>query len=119
MDLALRRARLAVTITFNINGFAVGTFVARIPDFKRILEVSNGTLGTSLLFVSIGVFLALKPAGKNSAKFGSQPVIFYATLFLSLACVLVGLLLSLQWLWFSLFPRRDVERSWQACSRQE
>ncbi|NCZ57916.1 MAG: MFS transporter, partial [Actinobacteria bacterium] len=44
MDLALRRARLAVTITFIINGFAVGTFVARIPDFKRILEVSNGTL---------------------------------------------------------------------------
>ena len=52
MDLSLRRARLAVTITFIINGFAVGTFVARIPDFKRILEVSNGTLGTSLLFVS-------------------------------------------------------------------
>jgi MFS family permease len=103
MDLTLRRARLAVTITFIVNGFVVGMFVARIPDFKRILEVSNGTLGTSLLFVSIGVFLALKPAGKYSAKFGSQPVIFYATLALSLACILVGLLLSLQWLWFSLF----------------
>jgi MFS family permease len=103
MDLTLRRARLAVTITFIVNGFVVGMFVARIPDFKRILEVSNGTLGTSLLFVSIGVFLALKPAGKYSAKFGSQPVIFYATLALSLACILVGLLLSLQWLWISLF----------------
>ncbi|MFM8843631.1 MAG: MFS transporter [Actinomycetota bacterium] len=103
MDLTLRRARLAVTITFIINGFAVGMFVARIPDFKRILEISNGTLGTSLLFVSIGVFLALKPAGKYAAKFGSQPVIFYATLALSIACVLVGLLLSLQWLWLSLF----------------
>lgn len=103
MDLTLRHARLAVTITFIVNGFVVGMFVARIPDFKRILEVSNGTLGTSLLFVSIGVFLALKPAGKYSAKFGSQPVIFYATLALSLACILVGLLLSLQWLWFSLF----------------
>lgn len=103
MDLALRRARLAVTITFIVNGFAVGTFVARIPDFKRILEVSNGALGTSLLFVSIGVFLALKPAGKYSAQFGSQPVILYATLAVSLACSLVGLLLSLQWFWFSLF----------------
>jgi hypothetical protein len=67
MDLTLRRARLAVTITFIVNGFTAGTFVARIPDFKRILEISNGTLGTSLLFVSIGVFVALKPAGKNSA----------------------------------------------------
>ena len=38
MDLALRRARLAVTITFIVNGFTAGTFVARIPDFKKILE---------------------------------------------------------------------------------
>ncbi|MFN9956774.1 MAG: MFS transporter, partial [bacterium] len=72
MDLALRRARLAVTVTFIVNGFTAGTFVARIPDFKKLLEISNGTLGASLLFVSMGVFLALKPAGKNSAKFGSQ-----------------------------------------------
>jgi len=103
MDLALRRARIAVTITFIVNGFTVGSFVARIPDIKRILEISNGTLGGSLLFVSIGVFLALRPAGKRAAKYGSQPVIFWATLALSGALVLVGLLLSLQWLWLSLF----------------
>jgi len=103
MDLDLRRARIAVTITFIVNGFTVGSFVARIPDIKRILEISNGTLGGSLLFVSIGVFLALRPAGKRAAKYGSQPVIFWATLALSGALVLVGLLLSLQWLWFSLF----------------
>jgi len=103
MDLALRRARIAVTITFIVNGFTVGSFVARIPDIKRILEISNGTLGGSLLFVSIGVFLALRPAGKRAAKYGSQPVIFWATLALSGALVLVGLLLSLQWFWFSLF----------------
>ena len=77
--------------------------MARIPDIKRILEISNGTLGGSLLFVSIGVFLALRPAGKRAAKYGSQPVIFWATLALSGALVLVGLLLSLQWLWLSLF----------------
>jgi fucose permease len=99
----LRRARLAVTITFIINGFTAGTFVARIPDFKRILDVSNGTLGLSLLFVSIGVFVALKPAGRNAAKFGSQPVIFWSTLVLAISCILVGLLFNLQWFWFSLF----------------
>lgn len=103
MDLALQRARLAVTVTFVVNGFTVGTFVARIPDFKDLLEISNGTLGGSLLFVSIGVFLALKPAGKYSAKFGSQPVIFWSTMAVALSCVLVGLLFSLQWFWFSLF----------------
>ncbi|MEY3149266.1 MAG: hypothetical protein RL029_540 [Actinomycetota bacterium] len=103
METSLRRARLAVTITFIINGFTAGTFVARIPDFKRILDVSNGTLGLSLLFVSIGVFVALKPAGKNAARFGSQPVIFWSTLALAISCVLVGLLFNLQWFWLSLF----------------
>ena len=103
MDLTLRRARIAVTITFITNGFTAGTFVARIPDFKRILEISNGTLGSSLLFVYIGVFLALRPAGKSAARHGSKPVVFWATLALAIACVLVGLLLSLQWFWISLF----------------
>jgi len=103
MDLTLRRARIAVTVTFISNGFTAGTFVARIPDFKRILEISNGTLGSSLLFVSIGVFLALRPAGKSAARHGSKPVVFWATLALAIACVLVGLLLSLQWFWISLF----------------
>ncbi len=103
MDLALRRARLAVTITFIVNGFTAGTFVARIPDFKKILEISNGTLGRSLLFVSIGVFLALKPAGRSSAKYGSKPVVFWATIALAISYVLLGMLLSLQWFWVTLF----------------
>ncbi len=103
MDLALRRARIAVTVTFIINGFSAGSFVARIPDFKRILDVSNGTLGLSLLFVSAGVFLALKPAGKYSAKFGSQPVIFFSTIALALSYLLLGFLFSLTWFWITLF----------------
>ena len=91
-DRQISRARLAVTITFLINGFCAGAFVARIPDFKKILDVSNGTLGASLLCVSIGVFLALRPAGRNSARFGSQPVIFVATIALSFSLPLVGAL---------------------------
>ena len=103
MDLALRRARIAVTVTFIINGFSAGSFVARIPDFKRILGVSNGTLGLSLLFVSAGVFLALRPAGRYSAKFGSQPIIFFSTIALALSYLLLGALFSLTWFWITLF----------------
>ena len=103
MDLALRRARIAVTITFIINGFSAGSFVARIPDFKRILDISNGTLGLSLLFVSAGVFLALKPAGKYSAKYGSQPIIFFSTIAIALSYLLLGFLFSLTWFWITLF----------------
>jgi MFS family permease len=103
MDLALRRARIAITITFIINGFSAGSFVARIPDFKRILDISNGTLGLSLLFVSAGVFLALKPAGKYSAKYGSQPIIFFSTIAIALSYLLLGALFSLTWFWITLF----------------
>lgn len=103
MDIALSRARIAVTVTFIINGFSAGSFVARIPDFKRILDISNGTLGLSLLFVSAGVFLALKPAGKYSAKFGSQPIIFFSTIALALSYLLLGALFSLTWFWITLF----------------
>lgn len=103
MDLALRRARIAVTITFIINGFSAGSFVARIPDFKRILDISNATLGLSLLFISAGVFLALKPAGKYSAKFGSRPIIFFSTIALALSYLLLGALFSLTWFWITLF----------------
>ena len=103
MDLALSRARIAVTVTFIINGFSAGSFVARIPDFKRILDISNGTLGLSLLFVSAGVFIALKPAGKYSAKFGSQPIIFFSTIALALSYLLLGALFSLTWFWITLF----------------
>ena len=103
MDLALRRARIAVTITFIINGFSAGSFVARMPDFKRILDISNATLGLSLLFISAGVFLALKPAGKYSAKYGSQPIIFFSTIALALSYLLLGALFSLTWFWITLF----------------
>ena len=103
MDLALRRARIAVTITFIINGFSAGSFVARIPDFKRILDISNENLGLSLLFISAGVFLALKPAGKYSAKYGSQPIIFFSTIAIALSYLLLGALFSLTWFWITLF----------------
>lgn len=103
MDLALRRARIAVTLTFIINGFSAGSFVARIPDFKRFLDISNATLGLSLLFISAGVFLALKPAGKYSAKYGSQPIIFFSTIALALSYLLLGALFSLTWFWITLF----------------
>ena len=99
----LRRARVGVTLAFVVNGFTAGTFVARIPDIKKILDVSDGTLGLSLLFISIGVFLALGPAGRNSARFGSAPMTIWGTLAIAVSLPLVGLLPSLEFTWFAFF----------------
>ena len=99
----MKRAKLAVTLTFITNGLAVGSFVARIPDIKARLEISNSTLGILLLFSSIGVFLALGPSGKLSAKHGSAPIAFWASITLSVAMVLLGLIFNIVWFCFALF----------------
>lgn len=99
----MKRAKLAVTLTFITNGLAVGSFVARIPDIKAHLEISNSTLGILLLFSSIGVFLALGPSGKLSANHGSAPIAFWASIALSIAMVLLGLTFNIAWFCFTLF----------------
>ena len=75
-----KQARFAVTATFITNGLVVGAFVARIPDIKKTLEISNSTLSLCLLASALGVFAALPFAGKLCAKYGSSPVAFYGTL---------------------------------------
>jgi MFS family permease len=103
MSPELKRARLGVTLAFVVNGFTAGTFVARIPDIKEILAISDGVLGLSLLFVSIGVFAGLGPAGRTSARYGSRPVILFGTLAIVISLPIVGWLPNLGFAWFGLF----------------
>lgn len=98
----LKRAKLAVTLTFITNGLVVGSFVARIPDIKAYLDISNTILGLALLSSSIGVFLALGPSGKFCAKYGSSPVAFRSSLALAIATALLGFVFNLAWLCLSL-----------------
>ncbi len=74
-----KRARLAVTLTFITNGLVVGAFVARIPDIKQELRISNSSLSLCLLASAFGVFAALPLAGRLCAKYGSSPVAFFGT----------------------------------------
>ena len=84
------RARIAVTTAFIINGFTVGAFYARVPDFKKQLGVSNSALGLALLCIAIGVLIGLGFSGKQSAKFGSAPITHYATYALGISLLIVG-----------------------------
>ena len=83
-----KRARLAVTATFITTGLAVGAFVARIPDIKVALDISNSTLSLCLLASSLGVFAALPMAGKLCGKYGSSPIAFYGSLAMVVAWTL-------------------------------
>ena len=92
-----KRARFAVTATFITNGLVVGAFVARIPDIKKTLEISNSTLSLCLLASALGVFAALPFAGKLCAKYGSSPVAFYGTLAMVAAWTLQSFSLFSVW----------------------
>ena len=84
------RARIAITTAFIINGFTVGALYARVPDFKKTLHASNSALGTALLCIAIGVLIGLGFSGKKSAKYGSAPIVRYATYALGTSLLLVG-----------------------------
>lgn len=88
------RARIAITTAFIINGFTVGAFYARVPDFKKELAVSNSALGLALLCIAVGVLIGLGFSGKQSALRGSAPITQYATYALGLSLLLVGPVLN-------------------------
>lgn len=99
----ISRARLAVTLTFVTNGLSVGAFVARLPDIKAHLAISNSTLGTALLAWSAGVFIALGPSGKSCAKFGSAPIAIIGSLGLVITYPFLGIVYNLFFFCVSLF----------------
>ncbi len=101
--LEIKRARIAVTLAFVLNGIIVGTFVSRIPDFKATLHLTNSRLGISLLMAAFGVLTALGPIGKLTAKYGSSFIVKIANPILCVMPILVSLLFNEIWFAFSLF----------------
>lgn len=89
--MTLNKSRTAVTAAFITNGFVVGSFFARVPDFKQKFDVSTGQFSVALFLDALGVLLSIGIAGKLSAKYGSRTVAIPATYLLSLSLFLTGL----------------------------
>lgn len=71
-DAGLRAARLAVATIFCANGLALANWLARIPDAKQRLGMSDATLGVVLLFAAIGALVAQPTVGWLIGHFGSR-----------------------------------------------
>lgn len=69
------RARNAVAAVFAINGFAMATWMSRLPEARDALGVSPGRLGVLLLGISAGAMIALPLAGGIVHRFGAAPVV--------------------------------------------
>ena len=73
----LKAAWWAVNFAFILNGFMWSTLVVRLPEFRDRLSVSNGQLGTLLVFGALGILMALRFAAKWCLKFGTRRVVAF------------------------------------------
>jgi MFS family permease len=68
-------ARNADLLVFGVNGFALASWMSRIPDIKQILHLTPGTLSLLLLAVSAGSLVGLPLAGRLAHRYGALTVV--------------------------------------------
>src|SRR5689334_6215245 len=99
---AVRRAQLAIAVTFAVHGAASGTFATRIPWIKDHLGLSPAALGLALACPAIGSSLMMPLAGRLMHRLGSRAAL---RLLLGLWCgilALPALMPGLPWLCLAL-----------------
>lgn len=73
-----RPARLAVAAFFAIAGLSFGSWVARIPEVKDAIGLSDAHLGLALLGAAVGAISAMTASGWLIDRFGSRRVVMVA-----------------------------------------
>src|SRR5262245_1106923 len=87
-------ARVAVAAIFCLNGLALANWIARIPDAKARLALSDGSLGFVLLFAAIGALIGQPTTGWLVGRFGSQRVTAALGLVFALTLAPLGMVSS-------------------------
>lgn len=78
--------RLAVSLMFLANGFLVGSWAPKIPEFAMRLHLDESDLGLMIMCFGIGSLCAMPLVGAVISKSGSRtPVLALATL--TIACL--------------------------------
>lgn len=85
-----RTARIAIATIFFVNGAVLANWIARIPDIKQRLELSEGSLGIALLCMAAGALVAQIMAGWLMAKHGSRRITLLMALLFCVTTVLPG-----------------------------
>lgn len=95
----VRRATLAVTVMFALNGAAFATFASRLPDVKRLLGLSPGGLGLFLISMSIGSIAGLPAAGWIAERLGARMAVRAASLLTTAAYIGTAISVAAQQHW--------------------
>ncbi|TCR90139.1 MFS transporter [Rhizobium sp. BK376] len=70
----LTKSRAAVSLLFLVNGFAVGSWAPKIPEFAERLQLSKFELGLMILVFGLGSLLMMPLAGAQITGRGSKVV---------------------------------------------
>jgi MFS family permease len=98
-----RQARLAVAAIFCANSLVLTSWIARIPDVKARLGLSDATLGLALFCLALGALLAQPLVGWLLGRFSSRRLTALAALLFCLCIVLPAAADSLWLLMAALF----------------
>jgi MFS family permease len=66
--------RVGVSLLFLMNGFMIGAWAPKIPEFAARLGLSESTLGLLILTFGLGSIVMMPLAGSQIARFGSSQV---------------------------------------------
>ncbi len=84
----LRRPRVAVSVTFLVNGLLLASWAPHVPDVKEHLNLSEGVLGAALLAGAIGSVSAMSFAAHISARIGAHRLAMIAGVMLAVVAPL-------------------------------
>jgi len=76
----LRTYRRAVVLCFVIQGMAFATWASRIPQIQEAHQLSDGSWGTVLFALPLGLLSGIPLSGWAVTRFGSKPVLVLAAL---------------------------------------
>ena len=88
---SLSKRRVALGAFFFFVGLCFASWAARIPDIQAKFDLSEGQLGTLLLFLPLGSVIGLPIAGWAGHQFGSRIVIMVGAVSYALTLPLIGL----------------------------
>ena len=69
------RARNGTATVFAANGFALASWMSRVPDVKASLDLAPGKLSILLLVISAGSVLGLPLAGRIGNHLGASKAV--------------------------------------------
>ena len=68
------KSRVAISLLFLMNGFIIGSWAPKIPDFAAGLGLNESQLGLMILVFGVGSLVMMPLTGAQIARFGSAPV---------------------------------------------